>query len=42
MACVAVLTGNFSAHELSSAGAIDVVDSVADLLGWDWTAGTRR
>jgi HAD superfamily hydrolase (TIGR01549 family) len=41
MVCVAVLTGGFSAHELSEAGAIEVVSSVADLLGRDWsTMGT--
>lgn len=37
MPCVAVLTGGFSAGELRAAGAVDVVDSVADLLGYDWT-----
>jgi HAD superfamily hydrolase (TIGR01549 family) len=37
MSCVAVLTGGFSAHELSAAGAVDVVDSVADLVGRDWS-----
>lgn len=38
MDCVAVLTGGFSAHELSEAGAIEVVGSVADLLRRDWSA----
>lgn len=40
MDCVAVLTGGFSAHELFEAGAIEVVASVADLLGRDWSATT--
>jgi HAD superfamily hydrolase (TIGR01549 family) len=40
MGCLAVLTGGFSAHELSEAGAIEVVDSVADLLGRDWSGVT--
>lgn len=37
MPCVAVLSGGFSADELRAAGAADVVDSVADLIGYDWT-----
>ena len=40
MDCVAVLTGGFSADELFAAGAIDVVPSVADLLGRDWSTAT--
>ena len=38
MSCVAVLTGGFSERELREAGALDVVASVADLVGRDWGA----
>ena len=37
MGCIGVLTGGFSADELAAAGAVDVVGSVADLLGRDWS-----
>lgn len=40
MPCVAVLTGGFSEHELRSAGAVDVVATVADLVGRDWTGAS--
>lgn len=37
MPCVAVLTGGFCEAELRSAGAAEVVESVADLLEHDWS-----
>ncbi len=36
--CVAVRTGGFGADELRAAGAVLVVDGVADLLDADWSA----
>lgn len=41
MLCVAVLTGGFSEQELRDAGAVTVVDSVADLCSFDWQALSR-
>jgi HAD superfamily hydrolase (TIGR01549 family) len=37
MGCVAVLTGGFSRAELVEAGAVHVVESLAELVGVDWT-----
>lgn len=37
MGCVAVLTGGFSRAELTEAGASLVVESLAELVGADWT-----
>ncbi len=34
--CVAVRTGGFGDDELTSAGAVEVVDTPADLVGADW------
>jgi len=36
--CIAVRTGGFGADELTGAGAVLVVESVADLLHADWSA----